>query len=621
MTNADAQQRDILRYTIARERLEGDPRHAQKLVNGWLQKDPDCSDALALRALLELDAGNVDKAFREARQAVALDENSATAFLALAAVLHVLGQPQESEAAVKRSLVLKPDDGEAICLAARHRLAADDTDGALRILRQAPLEQIRPRLMLAEVLLYGDVNAVREASRLTRAACDSHPHLPAVWALHGLSRAAQDEFVPARWLLETALMLGAHQQPLLLQLTRMLLENSDLWPDALDTASRYAEELSVLAPHDWRGPLLKARVAQFQGRKEAAISTLESAAHAHSKTYQIGIELALAFAKAGLGVEAARTLNKFPTWDPAPPSTVLAAARLHCAHWLGEISAVHEANERLDELTCNRQDRLPAPVQYGVGLRLSLHADSLQECLLYVRYAQALASKGVKLQVLVPVSVAPLLQRVKGIKQAVSTEREVWHRQESIRRLPALAGARHAPSYAGAYLTADASALAHMQALACETPGGYLMIDASRRPRPGVANTLGRWVVAQGLSLVIAGAFAKDWRVAKVPCRILSPEAVDEIAAALCSAREVLLQDSPLAHLAGGLGVAADVLLYPDCDSLWGLEPQTSWYPTLRLHRFSAQVSFVEQWRTLEQYWVLPARVAEKPAESCANDE
>jgi tetratricopeptide (TPR) repeat protein len=133
-----------------REHLSKAQRHFQRAdlagafaeLQQALSEDPQCAQALTMRALLKLAAKDPSGAIADSKQATLIDSNDAEAFLALATAYNSQQNFEEAEPAARQALSLQPDlwqahlevakslYGERKLLAALHEIDSLQTDFA-----------------------------------------------------------------------------------------------------------------------------------------------------------------------------------------------------------------------------------------------------------------------------------------------------------------------------------------------------------------------------------------------------------------------------------------------------------------------------------------------------------
>jgi tetratricopeptide (TPR) repeat protein len=127
----DQAQQNLRSYTVSVQQLKVSPQVRERLFKAEkrfrkadlsgafaelqhaLSEDPQCAQALTMRALLKLAAKDPAGAIADARQATLLDGNDAGAFLALATAFNSHKDYEQAEQAARQALSLEPDSWQA----------------------------------------------------------------------------------------------------------------------------------------------------------------------------------------------------------------------------------------------------------------------------------------------------------------------------------------------------------------------------------------------------------------------------------------------------------------------------------------------------------------------------
>jgi hypothetical protein len=259
---------------------------------------------------------------------------------------------------------------------------------------------------------------------------------------------------------------------------------------------------------------------------------------------------------------------------------------------------------------------LPAP-----GTRILLRAfGSLEETLLFLRFAVRLAEGGVTVSVEAPEILFPLLDLVHGLSRVGSRD-SLGLDHDLILELAALPGLMGVepgvPEPDGSYLEVPLNMVLDWGSRL--EPGLNLGLDWSRASRergPGGGiplEDLAPLLILPGVNRIALAWWGEAARGAADPwkARIVFPFAdgggedggeddggeddgggkpvhgtILDTAALLFSMDLVVTTDSIVAHLAGALGRPCWVLLPVDVSWFWGTDGETTpWYPSLRLFR------------------------------------
>ncbi|MCF8479870.1 MAG: hypothetical protein K9H25_05525 [Rhodospirillum sp.] len=254
---------------------------------------------------------------------------------------------------------------------------------------------------------------------------------------------------------------------------------------------------------------------------------------------------------------------------------------------------------------------LPVP-----GTRILLRAfGSLEETLLFLRFAVRLADGGLEVSLEAPEDVLPLLSLVRGLSRVglrdhVGDDHDITLDLSALPGLMGVTPENQEPD--GAYLEVPLDlVLAWGERL---EPGLNLGLDWSRANREGglgggmPLEDLAPLLTLPGVNRIALAWWGEAARGAMDPWgdRITFPFAnggersggctgtILDTAALLFSMDLVVTTDSAVAHLAGALGRPCWVLLPSDAGWYWGTEGEgTPWYSSLRL--FRQQVA--DDWR------------------------
>jgi len=273
----------------------------------------------------------------------------------------------------------------------------------------------------------------------------------------------------------------------------------------------------------------------------------------------------------------------------------------------------YEWRLRLPELG-GRAPALALPRWHGEDLRgktlLLTTEQGVGDALQFVRFAAALATRGVRVVVQAPPSLRPLLATAPGVADTVATgdplpqcdaEMPLLSLGAALDVRPGdLAAARYLRSDAG--LRADASRRvdgirAGRRAIGIAWAGAAHHLNDRRRSLPPAL--LAPLFERQDIAWFSLQKGPRESAIADVPNahlveRLPADAEWPQTAALIDALDAVVTVDTSIAHLAGALGKPVDVMLPFAPDWRWGLAgDRTPWYPTARLFRQPA----IGDWR------------------------
>jgi len=589
-------QHDSLLTSAVRHHLrEGRGEQAQIILGAWQRRAPQAAAPAALQALLDLSSGNLDRAQSQVQRAIAADSSAPLGYFALAQVYMAQGQAAQAQIAVERALLTAPEDAECVRLAAHISALQGNPGQAMSLLRKnlaGKQADVPTRLMLAELLMHQSGGAA-EAEGLCREACTEMPYLAAAWSLHGVALAALGDQNAAQESIGIALLLDPDNTLYLLQSAQLVLDLPR--PDAaeLAKAAQSASRVCALAPHDVRGPGVWAAVLRRQGKLDAAVNVMQTAVNAFPEDSSLPLTLAQMCGEAGLfdkGLAAARQAATREGADPESAYTVMSEIHLRQGNLTQAFAALESGMPKPGE-------HWPAPLQAELvrGKVINLHASGLRQCLPFVRYVPALAAMGLKVQITAPSFVAPLLSRVQGVWQVDTDGGREADANEPLWRLPALLGladADHCPP-SPPYLLATEAATDRVQLLQKKRESPCVFLDLGPDVDPELVAELAQWLQGRGGYAVVPSEQAEYWRELGIECVTVNGNDIEMLAGWMTRADDIVVGDTALGHLAGGLGLAARVFLPLAHTAIWGHDASsTPWYPQLRLFRQSADASW-----------------------------
>jgi tetratricopeptide (TPR) repeat protein len=124
---------------IAKQELD----KASKYVDEALTLHPEYSEALALRGVLKLDAGNAEAACEDFDHAIKVDASNAMAYIAMGAALNMLSKYDDALRTIDRGVALAPTSWQGYFEMGKAFLGKGSFDAALRQLNKA--EDIGPK--------------------------------------------------------------------------------------------------------------------------------------------------------------------------------------------------------------------------------------------------------------------------------------------------------------------------------------------------------------------------------------------------------------------------------------------------------------------------------------------
>jgi hypothetical protein len=142
-------------------------------------------------------------------------------------------------------------------------------------------------------------------------------------------------------------------------------------------------------------------------------------------------------------------------------------------------------------------------------------------------------------------------------------------------------------------------------------------VDLGLRLPLAALHRLGQWLTQHNAIVVVPSERRPAWLPDTLRCVLLAEDDLEGIAGWVLQADAVMSSDLPLAHLAGGMGVEADVLLPLGHDPVWGsVRSDTPLYPTLRLHRETTLEAWARVWENLPPLTTRRAFAGSVPAGS-----
>ncbi len=589
---------------VARDHLR-DRRfqQAQSLISAWQQRSSGATAPLALQGLYALMNSEIERAKNLAQEAVARDPSSALAYFSLAQVYLAEGRPDDGLTCAQKANQLDPSDAEAACLLAHLQSQVGQLDQAESLLRRSLQIKTDPitKLALAELLLNHSRGELGEVEQLAREAYTQSPHIPGAWALHGVVMANLGDIATARSRLEFALALDPDQPNFMLPLAQVALsEGGDV---ALEQAVSLARRAIALAPHETRARHLLADAMRMQRQYLAAIKVLADASNIFPSNPEIFLSLARSCLDIGKLDAANEALEKAQALSPNLAHSQALMVDLHMRR--GDVRAAFMAFESLDEIDRSGVRRLATLQEVGAGQILGIMGRELSHYLAYARFFPMLKEKTpvAHLKIAVAPHFASLISRLPGVDE-VSVEKQFGaHWLEPLQRLPALL--QLSPDtllFDAPYLHASPAAVSQARAERAAFDGPCALVDLGPNPDPILVRLLGHWLRQHGTSVVILTP-VDVWQLqidAGLNVIPLDSQDLEMVAGWTMVVDTILVGDVALAHLAGGLGATAHVFLSPGHDPIWGTDGTTSWYPSLRLHKEPVTGGWELVWATVE---------------------
>jgi tetratricopeptide (TPR) repeat protein len=132
-------------YRKAQDALrKGETVEALKHTERALQLFPEFADALTLRGILKLDAGDLTQASRDLDQAIKLDPKYAMAYIGMGAVFNALGHFDDALRVLDRGVALAPTSWQAFFELGRAQVGKGEFENAIRNLNKA--EEFAPQV-------------------------------------------------------------------------------------------------------------------------------------------------------------------------------------------------------------------------------------------------------------------------------------------------------------------------------------------------------------------------------------------------------------------------------------------------------------------------------------------
>lgn len=580
----------------------GDLAEAARLYEQLLAIEPRHWLALTNRATLWLQTGRLEEGIEGLRASLAIAPSQPTALMNLGAALRTLGRLDEAVAAYREAVDLKADHGEAWAHLAACLHQAGRLDEAVQAYAAAAdLAPASHQLRHTRGLLLYEMGRQAEALEALEAAAALAPDLVELHNDLGLVRHANgraDQAVPA---FERALALKPHFPMALSNLGRALHHL-----DRLDEALARLDEATAQGPDYATGWLHRGDVLSALGRFEEALDCYGRVLALEPGNVDAWVRQGDVLGFLRRIEEAMVSYNQALVLDPgnAKAPFNLAAALLREGAY-GDGWRLYEHRWR------DPKEVMPVlPGRHWVGgepvegKTILLHSEQgVGDTLMMLRYAPLLARRGAR----VLLSVQPPLERlaagVEGV-EAVIPQGQVlppFDLHIPMMSLPLAFGTDYDTVPGEPYLKAPAEDIARWAERLGPREG------PGTRPRIGLCwagaptHNEDRWRSIPLDALRPLAGLDADLYAVQIDIRErdrdafaamglipLGPELVDFASSAglVHNLDLVITVDTSLAHLVGGLGRKAFLLLAAAPDYRWGWDDaETPWYPSLKLFR------------------------------------
>jgi Flp pilus assembly protein TadD len=406
----------------------------------------------------------------------------------------------------------------------------------------------------------------------------------------------------------------AHQAGRLDEAITAYLQVLQCWPhdsdvhNNLGAALRAAGRIDAAVAHHRRALMLKPEISYLHANLGNALRDAEQPGEA-LRHLQRAVSLAptqadshfnlgLCLRDLGRLSEASQVLGRALELAPdaARITMELGATRLAAGDWRG--FADWEARRALLPPPEFRQP--PWRGESLAGKRLLLYPEQgLSDVLMFVRYARALKQQGATVHVLCQAALRDLLLQCPEVDRVVAEGEPLpgFDLHCPFASLPHLLGIDRAGLAVDPYLQAPKSSRLRLARVdvASLALGVYWSVGAQRPAERRRSVPLADVLALAGdcrLALFGLQGGLRQQDIAQAGAQGLVHDVggaifdFAEAAAALVQLDLLLTVDAPLAHLAGGLGVPAWLLLPTATDWRWGDDAhRTPWYPSIRLYR------------------------------------
>lgn len=589
-------------------------REAETLAAGWLKRQPESGDALALRGVVCLANGNTTAAEGFMQSAVRCDPHSGYAYLALAQLYLHQEKTDEALSALRRALALEPAESEASCLLASLQAASGDVAGAEHGLRTALAVSPRnARVHFALAAILCRLGQQQQAAELISFGLDLDSDISEGWLLRAQLASDQALWPQAQQSCDRALLLEPWNPTFLFEKARIsLLEGVQpgARPDALKEAEEAARQAVALEPQSSRASIVLGGVLRASGRLDEALSVHAALVRSAPQDAVPVLEMALTERKAGNIDAALLAIEKAVSLAPEMASSHLFHGELLLLR--GDLAAAFAAMDRFNDLqrpAAHTAPRLDKPItsQSMSGKKILLLGASIRDALLYVRYVPLLAQMEARVSVGTDPQIHFLLQSLPGISELLPLEADPqgYDHVESMIRLPALFSTETGTvPWAHPYGASDPEVVANLRQMFAKLPAWRVGLNLGLSPDLKLAQALAGAFRTLGLTLVMLAPLGGLEEVFDgVPIESAENATPIQMAALIQGLDTVVTIDSLVAHMAGVLGVRCHVLLAREHDAIWGCSGESSsWYPELRLFRETATQGWKDAMVRLKEF-------------------
>lgn len=552
-------------YT-ARGRLDD----AIELLQQAVTAAPDDTDARFNLGNALYRKGDLTAALDHYRAVAERRPGYAEAFANLGRVYQELGQTDAAIEACRTAIARKPALAEAHTNLGLALLAADRIAEAVEAFQVALTRQ--PDAAAAHANLANALHRARrhaEAVEAARAALNRDPNLADAYITLGAALRELGQAGDAVATLREAVRLAPDSAPAHVNLGNALIEQDSM--DAAEAAFHRAIEIDPDLPeaHSGLGYLLT-NTHRFAG----AIAACERAIQLRPDFAEAHWNQGFAYLLAG---DFEPGWEKYE-WRKRHPRYAAAYRSFDAPTWEGGDIA---------------------------GRTLLIHAEQgLGDSMQFIRYAEPLAARGVRVIVACDRALIALFRRVRGVAEAVDKNGaiprfDVWIDQMS---LPRVTRTRlDSVPTPGAYLSADPARAAAWRRDLAERPNAGPKVGLVWAGNPQHSNDRRRSMPVESVRPLVAvpnlafvslqvGARSREIEgLAPAPILDLSGRLTDfmETAAVVDNLDLVIAVDTSVAHLAGGMDKPVWTLLPYDPDWRWVVAraDDTPWYPSMRLFR------------------------------------
>jgi tetratricopeptide (TPR) repeat protein len=565
---------------------------AERVCRQILAIDPGHAQSLHLLGLIEHQRGRSDDAIERIRTAITRDGRDPAFHHNLGNILRARGRPAEAMTCYERAIALAPGSVDTLYNLGNTCQDLGQTERAIayfeRALRLSP-DAIELHNNLGSALQ--DLGRLDEAIVCYRKALALRPD--AVETLDNLAGAlrAQGQLDMAQACYERAIALRLHRVESHIGLGVVLRAQGRLE----EAVARYERALALAPDHPETRNNLGVALVDL-GRPEEAIAQYEQALALQPDRAETHNNLGIALQRQGRYAEALACYGRALALKPD-----YAEAHFNRSHALLLTGELDEGWEEYEwRFAVARYDRnFDRPLWSGeplAGQSILIHAEQgLGDTLQFVRYVPAVAERGGRVVLEVPVGLVRLVRTVAGASEvaAAGDPLPVFDCHCPLLSLPRVFKTDLAtiPDTVP-YLSVPAGVSAVWAERIAAAPGFKVGVVWAGTTVGAIDLRLLQplWDVAgiSWFSLQVGNGSCDISLLDGVTIADLSPWLTDfaETAAAICHLDLVITVDTSVAHLAGALGRPTWLLLPNPPDWRWLLEREDSpWYPTARLLR------------------------------------